>query len=172
MEGRTTVIQGCSLSIYPASRFDREIGIQPVPCATLCVGAGGTHWRGGDPRSLLVERFGLKGTGWPPQRQVELGDRKRRSHRQTVKMGPDSKSECPRRPRGKARLEQNGESECDSVGVASRGSEAARAQLCASAHGAIHGGGPEAGRQLLSGQPEWGGGVSESFGLLALGWEA
>lgn len=73
---------------------------------------------------------------------------------------------------GRRGWNKKGESECDSVGVASRGSEAARAQLCALAHGAIHGGGPEAGRQLLSGQPEWGGGVSESFGLLALGWEA
>lgn len=136
MEGRTTVIQGCSLSIYPASRFDREIGIQPVPCATLCVGAGGTHWWGGDPRSLLVERFGLKGTGWPPQRQVELGDRKRRSHRQTVKMGPDSKSECPRRPRGKARLEQNGESECDSVGLRPREPSSARRLMAPSTEGA------------------------------------
>lgn len=136
MEGRTTVIQGCSLSIYPASRFDREIGIQPVPCATLCVGAGGTHWRGGDPRSLLVERFGLKGTGWPPQRQVELGDRKRRSHRQTVKMGPDSKSECPRRLRGKAGLEQNGESECDSVGLRPREPSSACRLMAPSMEGA------------------------------------
>lgn len=140
-------------------------------CHTVCRGRRDTL---AGRRPTFSARGAVRSEGdWlAPQRQVELGDRKRRSHRQTVKMGPDSKPECPRRLRGKAGLDQNGESECDSVGVASRGSEAARAQLCASAHGAIHGGGPEAGRQLLSGQPEWGGGVSESFGLLALGWEA